>query len=76
MQAENNFRKKEKTMLSHKDVLVQELVRQERLRESEHERLVKLVSQQNRSNRGSLLDQLRKRTSQLRRREVNRSPVH
>jgi len=63
-------------MLSHKDVLVQEQVRQDRLRECEHERLVKLVKLQNRSNRLSVLDQLRNLSSQRRRRQVKRSLVH
>ncbi len=63
-------------MLSHKDVLVQEQVRQDRLQECEHERLVKLVKQQNQSSRLSVLDKLRDRSSQSRRREVNRSLVH
>ena len=63
-------------MLSHKDVLVQEQVRQDRLRECEHHRLVKLVSQNNQSNRPSLLDQLRNRSSQRSQRVVNESPVH
>ena len=63
-------------MLSHKDVLVQEQVRQDRLQEAEHERLVKLVKLQNQSNRLSVLDQLRKRSSRQNHREVNRSLVH
>ena len=63
-------------MLNHKDVLVQEQVRQDRLRECEHERLVKLVKLQNQSNRLSVLDQLRNRSSQRRQRVVNRSLVH
>ena len=60
-------------MLSHKDVLVQESVRQDRLREAEHERLVKLASQKNQSNRPNLLDQLRRRSSQ---RQVKQSLAH
>ena len=63
-------------MLSHKDVLVQELVRQDRLRECEHERLVKLVSQQNQSDHLKVLDKLRQRSNNLRRRVVNRSLVN
>jgi len=63
-------------MLSNKDVLVQELVRQDRLRECEHERLVKLVSQQHQSDHHKVLDKLRQRSNLLRRRVDNRSLVN
>jgi len=54
---------------------VQECVRQDRLRESEHHRLVKLVSQQKESKLQSLLDQLQKRFNPQRQLRENRSLV-
>ncbi len=63
-------------MLSHKDVLVQEQVRQDRLRECEHERLVKLVSQQNQSDHHKVLDKLWQRSNLLRRRVDNKPLVN
>jgi hypothetical protein len=62
-------------MLSMKECDVQECVRQDRIRESEHHRLVKLVSQQKESKLQSLLDQLQKRSNHLRQLRENRSFV-
>ena len=62
-------------MLSMRECEVQELVRQDRLRESEQQRLVHLVSQQNESRLQNLLDQLLNRSKHLRRRVENRSLV-
>ena len=62
-------------MLSMRECEVQELVRQDRLRESEHLRLVRLVSRQNRSRLQDLRDQLQNRSSHLRRQVENRSLV-
>ncbi len=62
-------------MLSMRECEVQELVRQDRLRESEQQRLVKLVSRQNKSRLQNLVDQLMKRSSHLRRQVENRSLV-
>ncbi len=62
-------------MLSMRECEVQECVRQDRLRESEHQRLVKLVTQQKESRLQSLLDQLQKRSSLLRQHRENRSLV-
>ncbi len=62
-------------MLSMRECEVQECVRQDRLRESEHHRLVKLVSQQKESKLQSLLDQLQKRFSHQRQLRENRSLV-
>ncbi len=62
-------------MLSMRECEVQECVRQDRLRESEHRRLVKLVSQQKESRLQSLLDQLQKRSNLLRQHRENRSLV-
>ena len=62
-------------MLSMRDCEVQECVRQDRLRESEHHRLVKLVSQQKESKLQSLLDQLQQRSNHLRQQFGNRSLV-
>jgi len=63
-------------MLSMRECEVQELVRQDRLRESEHQRLVRLVSRQNRSRLQNLVDQLQNRSSHLRRQVENRSLVN
>jgi len=52
-------------MLSMRECEVQECVRQDRLRESEHQRLVKLVSQQNQSRLQNLMNQLQKRSNHL-----------
>ena len=60
-------------MLSMRDWDVQECVRQDRLRESKHQRLVKLVSQQKQSRRKNLLNQLQNRSNHLRRQVENRS---
>ena len=60
-------------MLSMKECDVQECVRQDRLRESEHHRLVKLVSQQKESKLQSLLDQLQKRSNHQQQLRENRS---
>ncbi len=62
-------------MLSMRECEVQECVRQDRLRESEHHRLVKLVSQQKESKLQSLLDQLQKRFNPQRQLRENRSLV-
>ena len=62
-------------MLSMRECEVQECVRQDRLRESEHQRLVKLVSQQKETRLQSLLDQLKKRSNLLRQHRENRSLV-
>jgi hypothetical protein len=62
-------------MLSMRECEVQECVRQDRLRESEHQRLVKLVSQQKDSRLQRLLDQLQKRSNLLRQHRENRSLV-
>ncbi len=62
-------------MLSMRECEVQECVRQDRLRESEHHRLVKLVSQQKESKLQSLLDQLQKRSNPQRQLRENRSLV-
>ena len=62
-------------MLSMRDCEVQECVRQDRLRESEHHRLVKLVSQQKESKLQSLLDQLQKRSNPQRQLRKHRSLV-
>jgi hypothetical protein len=62
-------------MLSMKECDVQEQVRQDRLRESDHHRLVKLVSQQKESKLQSLLDQLQKRSNHQRQLRENRSLV-
>ena len=62
-------------MLSMRECEVQELVRQDRLRESEQQRLVRLVSQQNQSRLQNLLDHLRKRSNHLRQQVENRSLV-
>lgn len=62
-------------MLSMRECEVQELVRQDRLRESEQQRLVNLVSQQNESRLQHLLDQLLNRSNHLRRQDENRSLV-
>lgn len=62
-------------MLSMRECEVQECVRQDRLRESEHQRLVKLVSQQTESKLQSLLDQLQQRSNLLRQHRKNRSLV-
>ena len=62
-------------MLSMRDCEVQECVRQDRLRESEHHRLVKLVNQQKESKLQSLLDQLQQRSNHLRQQVGNRSLV-
>ncbi len=62
-------------MLSMRECEVQECVRQDRLRESEHFRLVKLVSQQKESKLQSLLDQLQKRSNPQRQLRENRSLV-
>ena len=62
-------------MLSMRECEVQELVRQERLRESEQQRLVDLVRRQNRSRLQDLLEQLRERSNLLRRRVENESLV-
>ena len=62
-------------MLSMRECEVQEYVRQDRLRESEHHRLVKLVSQQKESKLQSLLDQLQKRFNPQRQLRENRSFV-
>jgi hypothetical protein len=62
-------------MLSMRECEVQECVRQDRLRESEHHRLVKLVSQQKESRLQSLLDQLQKRSNHQRQLRENRSLV-
>jgi hypothetical protein len=60
-------------MLSMKECNVQECVRQDRHRESEHHRLVKLVSQQKESKLQSLLDQLQKRSNHQQQLRENRS---
>ena len=63
-------------MLSMRECEVQECVRQDRLRESEHQRLVKLVSQHKESRLQSLVDQLQKRSNLLRQHRENRSLVN
>ena len=60
-------------MLSMRECEVQELVRQDRLREAEHERLVKLVSRQKKSQLQMLLNQLQKQSRVLRQQVENRS---
>ena len=60
-------------MLSMKDWDVQKCVRQDRLRESKHQRLVKLVSQQKQFRLQRLMNQLQKRSNHLRRQVENRS---
>jgi|GEM_PF-3467321 len=62
-------------MLSMRECEVQELVRQDRLRESEHQRLVDLVSRQNESRLQNFLNQLRNRSNHLRQQVENRSLV-
>ena len=62
-------------MLSMRECEVQECVRQDRLRESEHHRLVKLVRQQKESKLQSLLDQLQNRSNHQRQFRENRSLV-
>ncbi len=62
-------------MLSMRDCEVQECVRQDRLRECEHQRLVKLVSQQKESRLQSLMGQLHERSKHLRQQVKNRSLV-
>ena len=62
-------------MLSMRECEVQECVRQDRLRESEHHRLVKLVSQQKESKLQNFLDQLQQRSNRQRQLRENRSLV-
>ena len=62
-------------MLSMRDYEDLELVRQERLREVEHQRLVDLVSRRENSRFQDLLDLLRERSNRLRRQVENRSLV-
>ena len=62
-------------MLSMRECEVQELVRQERLRESQQQRLVRLVSRNNQSRLQNLLDHLRNRSNHLRQQVENRSLV-
>jgi len=63
-------------MLSMRECEVQECVRQDRLRESEHHRLVKLVSRQKESRLQNLLDQVQKRSNHQRQLRENRSLVN
>lgn len=60
-------------MLSMRECEVQEQVRQDRLREAEHHRLLKLVSQQKESKLQNFLDQLQQRSNHLRQQVENRS---
>ena len=66
---------KEAAMLSMRECEVQECVRQDRLRESEHHRLVRLVSQQNESKLQRLLDQFQNRSNHQQKFRENRSLV-
>jgi len=62
-------------MLSMRECEVQEQVRQDRLREAEHHRLVKLVSKQKESKLQNFLDQLQQRSNPQRQLRKNRSLV-
>ena len=62
-------------MLSMRECEVQECVRQDRLRESEQQRLVRLVSRRNQSLLQNLLDRLQNRSNHLRQQVENRSLV-
>ena len=60
-------------MLSMRECEVQECVRQDRLLEAEHHRLLKLVSQQKESKLQNFLDQLQQRSNHQRQQVENRS---